>query len=78
MTTATQPLPYDEALYASWAPYFESPAEAEERAAVEAGILTYPAEPTVDEIDDAEELAREEYLATHPCCSDPLCPCPKF
>lgn len=74
----TQSLPFDEALFAAWAPYFDSPSESEERDAVMAGMLDYPAEPTVEELDEAEELAREEYLATHPCCSDPLCPCPKF
>ena len=35
---ANQPLPYDEALYASWHQYMDTPAEREERDATMAGV----------------------------------------
>lgn len=51
----------------------ETQAEKEEREAVEAGKFEYTLSP-----DEFEEILAEEIRANSRCCSDPLCPCPKF
>lgn len=59
MTNTPQPLPYDEALFAAWQPWFMSEAEIEERDASLAG--RWPAVlPTVTALDDAAEEAAEQ------------------
>lgn len=58
---------------------FETEAEREEREAVQSGNWTAPDEGlTMEQIREIEELEAEYARANSRCCSDPLCPCPKY